>query len=281
MSGQLQIRRCRPQSLARGLRLFCFLLFLPGMLLVACRATSGAREEEHVQVEVTAVSFDPTVNSPVVILQNKEQTKAIPIWVGMPEAQSIYLELQGKAAPRPMTHDLLKTILEQVGVSCDKVVVSELKQNTYYAYIYLLMAGKPLKIDSRPSDAIALALRFHRPIFVAKTLFDSEFSPGASEAKMEPASVNVAGITVQNLTAALASYFRLPENSGVVVTDTAGESGDDGVQRGDIITAVEGERVHDVDEFRNSVNKEQRTTFTLQIQRDGREQSARLVSAEE
>lgn len=281
MSGQLKTIRHCPRSLARGLWLFCFLFLFPGMLVVACRATSGAREEEHIQVEVRAVSFDPTVNSPVVILQNKEQTKAIPIWVGMSEAQAIYLELQGKAAPRPLTHDLMKTILEQTGVRCEKVVVSELRQNTYYASIYLVTAEKPLKIDSRPSDAIALALRFHRPIFVAKSLFDGAFSPETPEAKLAPTSVTVAGVTVQNLTAALAAYFHLPENSGVVVTDATEEGGDNSLQRGDVVTAVEGESIHDVDEFRDSVSKEKRATVTLRVQRDGREQSVRLLPTEE
>src|SRR5262249_37339945 len=163
----------------------------------------------------------------------------------------------------------------------EKVVVSELKQNTYYAHIDLITAGKPLKVDSRPSDAIALALRFHRPIFVAKALFESDFSPGGSEVKMEPASITVAGITVQNLTAALASYFTLAENRGVVVTEATVKMEDSQIQRGDIITAVEGEQVHDVNEFRRSVNKEKRMAVTLQIQRDGRAQSVRLLPTEE
>jgi bifunctional DNase/RNase len=155
----------------------------------SCRGPVRSESSEYVQVEVKGVSFDPVANSPVVILQNQEQTKAIPIWVGMPEAQAIHLQLQGTVLPRPMTHDLLKNILEKVGVGVEKVVVTEMKGNTYYAFIHLANGKNPLQIDSRPSDAIALALRFRRPIFVAARLFEVA-SPGgeAHPVKLEPAN---------------------------------------------------------------------------------------------
>jgi uncharacterized protein len=159
------------------------------VLSTSCRGSRRSESGEYVLVEVKGVSFDPVVNSPVVILQNQEQTKAIPIWVGMPEAQAIHLQLQGTVTSRPMTHDLLKNILEKVGVGFEKVVVTEMKDNTYYAFIYLANGKNPLQIDSRPSDAIALALRFHRPIFVAARLFDAAVPSGeAHTIKLEPIS---------------------------------------------------------------------------------------------
>jgi len=168
-------------------------MIAPVVLLTSCRGSVRSDTDEYVQVEVKGVSFDPEVNSPVVILQNKEQTKAIPIWVGMPEAQAIHLQLQGTVTPRPMTHDLLKNILEKVGVGFEKVVVTEMKDNTYYAFIYLANGKNPLQIDSRPSDAIALALRFHRPIFVAARLFDAAVPGGeAHTIKLEPISWKMA-----------------------------------------------------------------------------------------
>lgn len=148
------------------------------ILVAACRAPSHPGGGDDIQVDVRGVGFDPAANSPVVILQNQERTKAIPIWVGMSEAQAIHLQLSGTVLPRPMTHDLLKNILEKVGVRFEKVVVTEMKDNTYYAFIYLANGKSPIKIDSRPSDAIALALRFHRPIFVAAQLFDAAVPGG-------------------------------------------------------------------------------------------------------
>jgi len=164
-----------------------FLLAVSLVFTTSCRGPVRSESGEYVQVEVKGVSFDPVANSPVVILQNQEQTKAIPIWVGMAEAQSIHLQLQGTVPPRPMTHDLLKNILEKVGVGFEKVVVTEMKESTYYAFIFLANGKKPLQIDSRPSDAIALALRFHRPIFVAARLFDTAVPGGeAHPVKLEP-----------------------------------------------------------------------------------------------
>lgn len=160
---------------------------VPVVLIASCRSSVRPEPDGYVQVEVKGVSFDPVVNSPVVVLQNQEQTKTIPIWVGMPEAQAIHLQLAGTVLPRPMTHDLLKNILEKVGVGFEKVVVTEMKDNTYYAFIHLANGKNPLQIDSRPSDAIALALRFHRPIFVAAQLFDSALPGGETHpVKLEP-----------------------------------------------------------------------------------------------
>lgn len=156
------------------------------VLLTSCGKSVRSRTDDYVQVEVRGVGFDPTANSPVVILQDAEHNKAIPIWVGMSEAQAIHLQLQGTVTPRPMTHDLLKNILEKVGVGFEKVVVTEMKDNTYYAYIHLANGKNPLQIDSRPSDAIALALRFHRPIFVAARLFDTAVPGEAQPAKLQP-----------------------------------------------------------------------------------------------
>jgi bifunctional DNase/RNase len=91
---------------------------------------------------------------PVVLLQDRNGRKSIPIWIGMAEAQAIALQLQGKASPRPLTHDLLKTILEEVGVELDRVLVTDLKEGTYYARIHLINGRKIMEVDSRPSDAM-------------------------------------------------------------------------------------------------------------------------------
>jgi uncharacterized protein len=258
----------RPFSLGK---LLLWGIVVPAAIVTACQAPSRAREEEHIQVEVQGVGFDPMLNSPVVILQNKDKSKAIPIWVGMLEAQAIHLQLEGKVLPRPMTHDLMKNIIEQVGVEFEKVTVRELKDSTYYAHIHLVQKGKPLEIDSRPSDAIALALRFHRPIYVAKTLFDASRPAEVASTTGAEASATIAGVTVQNLTTELAAYFQLPENGGVLVASAVPSGGKDALQRGDVITSVEGESVHDVEEFRHKLSKENGAAVTLLVQREGQE----------
>ncbi len=279
MIGHIRSRWLSARSLFPAFPLAGMLPALFGLLVSSCHAAT--KTEEAVQVEVRDVRFDQFSNSPVVILQDADKKKALPIWVGPFEAQAIALELQGTPPPRPLTHDLVKTILEQVGVTFEKVVVSELKGSTYYAHIHLTSAGKPLEVDSRPSDAIALALRFHRPIFVAKELFDTALPLGTPGNRPEPASLKISGVTVQNLTAELAAYFNLPETKGVLVADVGAAKGADALQRGDVIVAVEGEAIEDVASFRDKLGGGKGQTVTLRVQRDGKEVQVRLTPTAE
>jgi bifunctional DNase/RNase len=233
--------------------------------------------QESVEVEVRQVGFDHLSNSPVVILQDKNSAKTMPIWIGIAEAQAIALQLQGTLPPRPLTHDLVKTILEQVGVEIDRVLVSELKGSTYYARIHLMNGKNPMEVDSRPSDAIALALRFHRPIFVERTLFEStplsgETGREAAVRKPEaPMGEKLLDMTVQDLTDDLAAYFELPTSEGVLITEVEKGKGSARLQRGDVIVAVNGEKVHDIDELRRKVEKKQGEVLTLLVRREGKE----------
>ncbi len=279
MIGHIRSRWLYARALFPAFTLVGMLPALLGLLVSSCHAATKA--EEPVQVEVRDVRFDQFSNSPVVILQDAGKKKAIPIWVGPFEAQAIALELQGTPPPRPLTHDLMKTILEQVGVTFEKVVVSELKGTTYYAHIHLTAAGKPLDVDSRPSDAIALALRFHRPIFVAKELFDTALPLGTPGTRPEPASLKISGVTVQNLTAELATYFNLPETKGVLVADVEAAKGADALQRGDVIVAVEGEAIEDVAGFRDKLGGEKDKTVTLRVRRNGKEVQVQLTPTAE
>ena len=116
-------------------------------------------------MKVRTVAMDQQMN-PVVLLVDKSETLALPIWIGTAEAQSIALELQGVRMPRPMTHDLLRSILSQLTVTVNRIVVTDIQNGTYFAEIHLQNNGTDVVIDSRPSDAIALALRTEAPIFV-------------------------------------------------------------------------------------------------------------------
>jgi len=110
--------------------------------------------------------LDPVTNMPIIILSDMEGQRILPIWVGFFEANAIALQMENVATPRPMTHDLLKNVISGLNATVKKILVNNLWDNTFYALIYLEMNGETLAIDSRPSDAIALALRMKSPIFV-------------------------------------------------------------------------------------------------------------------
>ena len=116
---------------------------------------------------------DPITNMPIVILKDKEGERVLPIWVGIFEANAIALQIENIATPRPMTHDLLRNIITDLDGSVDRVVVSDLKDNTFFAIIHLTVRGERVAIDARPSDAIALALRTRSPILVEETVIDN------------------------------------------------------------------------------------------------------------
>ena len=244
-----------------------FRFVLGGLLCCAAwTAPPAAFAEELLQVQVRHVGFDRQANSPVVILEDASQVRFLPIWIGISEARAIAMELEGVPPSRPLTHDLMKNILEQVGVQFQKIVVGALRENTYYARIYLASADGQVEIDSRPSDAIALALRFRRPIFVAQGIFEK--AGVALPTSLRPISAKVGGVEVQNLTAELADYFHLPNADGVLVTDSAHSCGE--LQRGDIVLALDGERVRNVSDFRKRIQSEQRTVRLL-VRRAGRD----------
>ena len=118
------------------------------------------------EMKVRGLALDPLSNMPIIILKDEEDKRSLPIWVGIFEANAIALELEKIATPRPMTHDLIKGILDKVEAQVVKVVVTDLKENTFYAVLHLQLGGREYQVDSRPSDAIALALRVAAPIYV-------------------------------------------------------------------------------------------------------------------
>lgn len=120
-----------------------------------------------VQVKVRGVALDQQMN-PVVLLVDQGETLALPIWIGQAEATAIAMELQGVKPPRPMTHDLFRTVLGQFSIGLSRVVVTDVRDSTYFAEIHLTTNGTQVTVDSRPSDAIALALRAEVPIFVSE-----------------------------------------------------------------------------------------------------------------
>jgi len=126
----------------------------------------------ELEMKIKGLMIDPITNMPIIILRDPNGSAVLPIWVGIFEANAIALQIEKIATPRPMTHDLLKSAIQGLEASVEKVLITDLKENTFYALIFLKHQGKMMPIDSRPSDAIALALRTGSPIFVNADVID-------------------------------------------------------------------------------------------------------------
>jgi bifunctional DNase/RNase len=127
---------------------------------------------QELRVEIKGLMLDPSSNVPIVILRDSESQLFLPIWIGLSEANAIASRIEGIEPPRPMTHDLMRLLIEQLGASVDRIVISDLRESTFFAIIHLRQGEKTLEIDARPSDAIALALRAEAPIFVLRSVLD-------------------------------------------------------------------------------------------------------------
>ncbi|MBI4166548.1 MAG: bifunctional nuclease family protein [Acidobacteria bacterium] len=136
----------------------------------------------EIEMKIRGLMMDPVTNMPIVILKDVNGAAVLPIWVGIYEANAIALEIEKVSTPRPMTHDLLKNLLLGLETRVHKVVVNELRDDTFYALIWLDREGQTISIDSRPSDALALALRVDCPIFVEdEVLKNSKIANAASD----------------------------------------------------------------------------------------------------
>lgn len=153
------------------------------------------KKDDSIQMAVGGLTLDPVTKTPIVILKDTDNKLNLPIWIGLLEATAMATELEGIKMARPMTHDLLRSILGEVGGSIDSVEITELKENTYYALIYLRVGGKELAIDSRPSDAIALALRTKSPIYVAKEVLEASSILQQNEEGKESNVANVSNVS--------------------------------------------------------------------------------------
>ena len=249
------------------------------LVLLFSQIGSGSKffsdNNESVIVEVVDVGFDPNNNLPVVILQDAEKKRVIPIWIGISEARAIKLELQGQSTSRPMTHDLLKSILLKTGIVFQKVLVNDLKDGTYYAQIYLSSEGDNFQFDSRPSDAIALALRFRKPIMVSRLLMEDDNAFDLKEIK-RPSVQKIKGITVQNITDKLMAALKLGEPGGVLVSDVE-SSQRDGLKRGDVILSVDSQPIRNIAEFKQRIAELSRGFFKIGVRREGREMLVKLL----
>jgi bifunctional DNase/RNase len=205
-------------------------------LLLCPAGLPAAQDTGMVETKIKTVMVDPNTQAPVVVLESVADQKLLPIWIDVAEARAIALELEHVKAPRPLTHDLMRNILNRLGATLERAVITDLRNNTYYAMLYLRLKGQELQVDARPSDAIALALRMKAPVFASFQLF-GKFGP-ATPPKRADAAQRRLGMQVQDLTPELAALFDVGHESGVVVAhvDAGGPAAVAGIQRGDIIT---------------------------------------------
>lgn len=143
----------------------------------------------EIEMKIRGLMMDPMTNMPMVVLKEVSGTSILPIWVGIYEANAIALEIEKILTPRPMTHDLIKLLLTGLETGVRKVVVSDLKDDTYYAVIWLEKEGELISVDSRPSDALAIALRLDCPIYVDDTVLKTSKAAGSVSEKVNDAEI--------------------------------------------------------------------------------------------
>jgi len=138
-----------------------------------------------VEMTIKGLMVDPVTNMPIVILRDEDGQRALPIWVGPVEANAIALQIENVAPPRPMTHDLLRNLLHELGAQLVRVVIADLRESTFYAYLELRRGEETLFVDARPSDALALSLRTKAPIFVDNLVLESAKSVDVSSDQVD------------------------------------------------------------------------------------------------
>lgn len=252
-------------------------IVLAGGLFLSLSIVSVSKEASPlIEMEVKGVSIDSVGQTPVVILVDKEGKKAFPIWIGTQEAVAIDKELKNSGSPRPMTHDLFHSILSQMKVKVKEVRIVGLKNNTYYASLFLASSKEVFEVDARPSDSIILALKSKAPIYVSTKLLEEQGI--ALTAKNGFGERN--GIRVQELTPLLASQFNFKGRKGVLVAEvmSGSTSAASGIKAGDIITNVNSKDVGDVREFEEAFDTAKKGgSVGLSIFRDGKTSEINLV----
>lgn len=233
---------------------------------------------DQVRVEVAKVGFDDQSGAHYVLLEDLTGKRSLQILIGEEEARAIMLEMRGIKPERPLTHDLLRNLIERTGNHVDRVVITGLHDQVYYADI-VLDHGR-LRLDSRPSDAIALAMGLRAPIFVNDHLFQPAEAlgrRGPARASL-PATLAAEGISVQELSAPIASYFGVAPQSGVLVAGVSGPGAHAGLRRGDIVTAVEQHPVRSPTEFIAALAAAKNApAVTLTVLRAGRTHTIRIA----
>jgi len=200
-----------------------------------------------VEMKVKTVVIDPNAQSPVVVLEGVAAKEFLPIWIDVPEARAISMEIEQVKTPRPLTHDLIRNILNGLGAKVSRVTITDLLNNTYIATISMAIKGQESEIDSRPSDAIAIALRMKAPIYVSLQVIEKSKPPAGPTNRTDQTQRRL-GIQAQDLTAELAKLMDSQSARGVIITDVIASSAamKADIQRGDILTKLNDQPVPNI-----------------------------------
>ena len=226
-------------------------------------STQKEEEEDIYEVQVKGVGIDRFSKSPIVLLYESKNSKIVPIWIGYSEAQSINMVLNGQVPPRPLTHDLIRNIIQSLNGKVKRITVTEVKNNTFYAIITVVVGdGKEIKIDSRPSDAIAIALRTKSPIYISKEILDMAVSIPFQQQPFQDVLWNKVGVSVQNLDEGLSEFFKVKK--GVLVSDIRDDSpAQKSLKRGDVIVSANGKVIEDVEALEKIVAESDSIEFEI------------------
>lgn len=264
--GVIHSRKTRALLVTVGL---WFVLFMGPFGEAGARMDMAPASEESklLPVKVYRLILDPVSQHPVVILTDFLKERALPIWIDSFEANAIHSEMEGIKHRRPLTHDLLEKIIQKADAKIHQIVITQLKENIYYATIRMEVAGIFTDIDARPSDSIVVALKFKAPLFVSRALFKDKAMPLAEEEEIEEHY----GLTLQNLTPSLSQAFSFDSTQGTLVSDVrhGSRAEIDGLERGDIFVVLDEGPVDDVTSVRLALEKG-KTILQARIFRNGR-----------
>ena len=232
--------------------------FISPILLIAaltaeCATSDGIDSDKLMKVKFHNLTEDPQSNQPVVLLADPDEERALVIWIGFFEARAMHSEMKGEAPFRPLTHDLLKQIIQKSDGTIHHIVITQLKENIFYANIVIKRGNDFVEIDARPSDSIVMALKFEAPIYVAKDLFNKMAVPIKEQTEIE----DVYGLTLQDITPALAKYLSYESERGVLVSNVqkGSRAEKDGFEVGDILVEIDGHPIIDALSFKNTLAK--------------------------
>jgi bifunctional DNase/RNase len=209
-----------------------------------------------VGMNIKGLVLDPVSQKPIAVLETVDKPhRLLPIWIGRFEANAIALEMEKVPPLRPLTHDLIKSILQGLDAKVHRIIVTKLESNIFFAVIDLELNGREITVDSRPSDAIAVALRVDAPIFATEQVLEAAQSievPDRQEAALYRGAF---GMTVQALTPAIAEHFSLTEGKGVLVSHIQlnSKAHSSGIRRGDIITTLGEHQTGSLQDFEEAV----------------------------
>ena len=216
-------------------------------------ASAALGEEELVRVSIQKLIVDPVTQNPVVTLSGPDKKRALFIWIGPSEARAIYAELQGIKHFRPLTHDLLASVINEFSAAVHRIVITHAKENVYYATIMIEKDGSIAEIDARPSDSLVMALKFEAPVFVTKALFEKMSLPMEEKTEIE----DQYGLALQELTPELSEYLSFSPKRGVMVSGIrkGSQAEKDGLKTGDIFVEIEEQNIEDLLSMKNALAK--------------------------